>query len=138
MNTRLLINEPPLQILPTLAQDIGLNESIILQQIHYWLQSPTIRHLIEDYYWVRYIPQQWAEQFSFWDQETLQRAIKNLEEKLEILISMENPDSEEAKYYTIDYWTLEQVTSPPKYANTSSSIPVSEHNNFDNTKGDGQ
>lgn len=138
MNTRLLINEPPLQILPILVQELGLNEAIILQQIHYWLQSPSNRHLIDDYYWVRYIPQQWAEQFSFWDQKTLLHAIKNLEEKLEILISMENHDSDETKYYTIDYWTLEQVTSPPNQANTSSSIPVSEHDNFDNTNGDGQ
>ena len=33
----LLISEPPLQVLPSLAVKIGLNEAIVLQQIHYWL-----------------------------------------------------------------------------------------------------
>ena len=35
--SRLLIDEPPLQVLPSLAREIGLNEAIMLQQIHYWL-----------------------------------------------------------------------------------------------------
>ena len=35
--SKLLIQDRPIMILPTLAIKIGLNESIILQQIHYWL-----------------------------------------------------------------------------------------------------
>ena len=34
--SKLLLNEQPLLIMPTLASKIGLNESIVLQQIHYW------------------------------------------------------------------------------------------------------
>ena len=34
--SKLLINEHPLQVLPSLATKIGLNEAIVLQQIHYW------------------------------------------------------------------------------------------------------
>jgi hypothetical protein len=33
--SRLLIDEPPLQVLPSLAKAIGLEEAIVLQQIHY-------------------------------------------------------------------------------------------------------
>ena len=33
----LLLNENPLIVMPTLAAHIGLNEAIILQQVHYWL-----------------------------------------------------------------------------------------------------
>ena len=33
----LLLNENPLIIMPTLAVHIGLNEAIVLQQVHYWL-----------------------------------------------------------------------------------------------------
>ena len=36
-SSKLLIDEPPLQVLPSLALKIGLNEAIILQQVHYWL-----------------------------------------------------------------------------------------------------
>ena len=38
--SRLLINEPPLIVLPSLAKEIGLNEAIIVQQIQYWLSAP--------------------------------------------------------------------------------------------------
>ena len=36
--SNLLIEEPPLQVLPSLALAVGLNEAIILQQMHYWLK----------------------------------------------------------------------------------------------------
>ncbi|SDN86290.1 hypothetical protein SAMN05443253_12225 [Bacillus sp. OK048] len=35
--SRLLINEGPVKIIPSLATKIGLNEAVVLQQIHYWL-----------------------------------------------------------------------------------------------------
>lgn len=35
---KLLIDDQPLQVLPSLAEAIGLNESLVLQQIH-WLLS---------------------------------------------------------------------------------------------------
>lgn len=35
--SKLLINERPIQVLPRLAKEIGLNEEIFLQQLHYWL-----------------------------------------------------------------------------------------------------
>lgn len=38
-NVSLLISEPPLQVLPSLAATIGLNEAVILQQIHYLVNS---------------------------------------------------------------------------------------------------
>ena len=33
----LLINEHPLMVLPSLATAVGLNQAIVLQQVHYWL-----------------------------------------------------------------------------------------------------
>ena len=35
--SRLLIKESPVMIIPSLAVKIGLNEAVVLQQIHYWL-----------------------------------------------------------------------------------------------------
>ena len=34
--SKLLISENLVMIIPTLAVKIGLNEAIVLQQIHYW------------------------------------------------------------------------------------------------------
>ena len=45
MSSRLLIDEYPLVVQPSLAALVGINEAIILQQIHYWLQpdrKPTL------------------------------------------------------------------------------------------------
>lgn len=130
MTSQFIINEPPMQVLPTLAREIGLNEAIVLQQIHYWLNLQFSRHLIKDHYWVRYTQKQWERQFSFWDKKTLYRAIKNLE-RLEVVI-VEAHKSGKAKYYTIDYKTLGQVTSSSESQSAPSrSAPTHEHANFD-------
>ena len=39
MIDKLLISEPPLQVLPTLVKTVGLNEAIVLQQLHYLLRQ---------------------------------------------------------------------------------------------------
>jgi len=38
LSSSLLINESPLQVLPSLAVLVGLNEAIVLQQTHYWIK----------------------------------------------------------------------------------------------------
>jgi hypothetical protein len=128
MTSQFIINEPPLQVIPTLARDIGLNEAIILQQVHYWLNLQFSRCLIEEQYWVRYSLKQWGCQFPFWDKKTLRRAINNLE-KLEVLVSLVREDSSKAKYYAINYWRLDQLTSPTKSQHASFS------SNSDDSKG---
>lgn len=35
----LLLDEHPLLVMPMLATLIGLNEAIVLQQVHYWLKT---------------------------------------------------------------------------------------------------
>jgi len=37
MNGNLILNDRPLIIIPALAMTIGQNESVILQQLHYWI-----------------------------------------------------------------------------------------------------
>ena len=131
MTSQLLINEPPIQVLPGLARAVGLNEAIVLQQIHYWLNLQFSRHLFDDRYWVRYSPKQWECQFSFWDKKTLHRALNNLG-RLEVVISLEAGDSKQATYYTIDYRALGQVTSGSQSQSAdSSSTPTHDHANFD-------
>lgn len=132
MPSQFLINEPPIEVLPALARAVGLNEAIVLQQIHYWLNLQFSRHLFDDRYWVCYSPKQWERQFSFWDKKTLHRAINNLG-RLEVVISYEAPDdSKQTMYYTIDYKTLGQVTpgSQPQ-SSASSSMSRYDHANFD-------
>ena len=99
--SKLLIPESPLQILPSLAKAIGLNEAIFIQQLHYWsLKSKDG--------WVYNTYEQWQEQFPFWSTRTIQRIVRNLEET-GLLISRQDNDYDRKKYYQIDYDKLDEV-----------------------------
>ncbi|WOX32171.1 hypothetical protein R5O32_12080 [Listeria monocytogenes] len=79
-NNNLLINDYPLQVLPTLAREIGLNEAIVLQQIHYWLNKK--QNLHDGRYWTYRSIQKWQEEnFSFWSLNTVKRTFTSLREK---------------------------------------------------------
>lgn len=81
MSKLLLLDEQPLLVMPQLAKEIGLNEAIILQQIHYWIKSPKSGVIINDEKWVYNSVVQWNEQFPFWSANTIRRALNNLREK---------------------------------------------------------
>ena len=75
-NINLLFDEPPLIVLPQLAKILGLNEAIILQQLHYWLQkNPNIR---DGRAWVYNSITEWQQQFPFWSEDTIRRTINRL------------------------------------------------------------
>lgn len=75
----LLINEHPLMVLPGLATKIGLNEAIILQQIHYWTRDQ--RHVIDGHSWTYNTVEEWRKQFPFWSNATIRRSVDSLIEK---------------------------------------------------------
>lgn len=103
MNTsRLLIHENPLQVLPSLVMKIGLNEAIILQQIHYWLQtSPNEK---EERKWTYNTYADWRKQFPWWSEKTIQRTMLSLEESGIIMTEKFNTSKyDHTKWYTINY-----------------------------------
>lgn len=100
--TKALIPENPLLVLPSLAKEIGLNEAIILQQIHFWLQ--TNYHIKEGQRWIYNSYTQWQEQFPFWSIKTIQRTILSLEKKSIIKSGNFNKlKIDRTKWYTINY-----------------------------------
>jgi len=105
--SKLLINEPPLLVLPSLAQAIGLNEAIALQQIHYWLDPRLNKNLQENQYWVYNSYDEWQRQFPFWSLRTIRRTIQSLEDK-NLLVSRNfcNNSFDKTKWYTINYPAL--------------------------------
>lgn len=56
----LLIDEHPLVVLPSLAKEIGLNEAIMMQQIHFWINKR--KHFKDGKYWVYNTYDGWADQ----------------------------------------------------------------------------
>lgn len=106
--SRLLINEAPLMIVPSLAVKIGMNEAVILQQIHYWLGVS--KHEIEGNKWVYNTYEDWQEQFPFWSISTIKRTFHSLE-KLGIVVS-DNWNAlklDKTKWYTINYEELAKI-----------------------------
>jgi hypothetical protein len=107
MSHRLLINEAPLQVLPSLAAAIGLNEAIIIQQVHYWMQrSP---HEIDGRKWVYNTAEEWQEQFPFWSLKTVRRTLARLRDSGLLLAEKKSIDPyNHTLYYSIDYRVLEE------------------------------
>lgn len=106
----ILFNEPPLVISPTLAKILGLNEAIILQQMHYWLQkSPKIR---DDRAWIYNSYGDWLEQLPFRSVDTIKRAINKLvADGLLIKGDFNRMSFDKTNWYTIDYETLKNTLS---------------------------
>ncbi|MEK4228936.1 DnaD domain-containing protein [Solibacillus sp. FSL H8-0538] len=103
----LLINEPPLQVLPSLAVKIGLNNALLLQQVHYWLRISTNHR--DGYKWTYKTLEEWHVEFPFWSKRTLDRVIKNLEdEQLLVVGNFNRMKMDRTKWYRIDYENLDK------------------------------
>lgn len=101
----LLINEPPLQVLPTLAVAIGLNNAIVVQQVHYWLRVS--KNEREGNKWVYKTIDEWHEEFPFWSKRTLERVIESLEDMKILAAGNYNKlKMDRTKWYRIDYEML--------------------------------
>ncbi|NWQ41930.1 conserved phage C-terminal domain-containing protein [Bacillus sp. EB106-08-02-XG196] len=115
----LLINEAPLMIVPSLAVKIGINEAVVLQQIHYWLGRS--KHQIKGRKWVYNTYEDWQEQFPFWSISTIKRTFHSLE-KLGVVVS-DNWNAmklDKTKWYTINY---EQLANIEQRCEPSSTQP---------------
>lgn len=113
----LLINEPPLQVLPSLAVAIGLNEAMVVQQLHYWLENPKGGVERDGHKWIFNTYEQWKENFPFWSESTIKRIFLNLE-KMGIVISaqLDAHSHDQTKFYRLDYnklCTLDEVKLIP-------------------------
>lgn len=108
MNGNILLNERPLIVVPTLAVLLGTNESIILQQIHYWLQRS--QHIKLDRKWVYLTYDQLIEQIPFISKSTIRRTIVKLENKGYLTSQNFNRlKLDKTKWYTINYENLNEL-----------------------------
>ncbi|BCQ40925.1 hypothetical protein ERHA54_35280 [Erwinia rhapontici] len=114
--SRLLINEHPLQVLPSLACAIGMNEAVILQQIHYWMASSQHQH--DGRRWVYNSVPSWQKQFPFWSESTVKRALLSLEKQGMVVSGNYNRDPRDhSKWYSINYEALIALEAAQKPLN---------------------
>lgn len=105
----LLIEEPPLQVLPSLAKSIGLNEAIVLQQIHYWLRKSN--NVKDGHKWIYNSMTNWQKQFSFWSLPTVKRVFRSLENQgLLITANYNKAGFDKTKWYRINYEKLQHMS----------------------------
>ena len=112
MIDKLLISEPPLQVLPTLVKTVGLNEAIVLQQLHYLLRQSL--DVFDNHKWVCLSYDEWsAMHFPFWSAKTISRAIKTLvQQRLVNATAKHNRFvMDTTKWYTIQYDALEELAN---------------------------
>jgi uncharacterized phage protein (TIGR02220 family) len=108
---KLLINESPLQIIPSLALAVGLNEAIVLQQIHF--RSLLSLHIREGEKWVFKTYDEWKrDEFPFWSVDTIKRTILRLERRGYLVSTSEynRMRMDKTKWYRIDYLALHALT----------------------------
>lgn len=111
--SKLLIQEEPLQVLPGLAVLIGLNEAIILQQLHYWLQRS--ERVIDGRKWIYNSYEAWRKQFPFWGLNTIKRAMTTLEKRglVESTTQHNQQQFDHTKWYTINYEAVDNLGGNP-------------------------
>lgn len=105
-----LDNDDSLLISRELATAIGLNESIIMRQIHYWLRlfakAKDDKHFRDGQWWVYNTYADWKkDNFGFWSWNTIRRAITTLQDLGLIVASNRYNDrkGDQTKWYSIDY-----------------------------------
>ncbi|CAM4160487.1 conserved phage C-terminal domain-containing protein [Lederbergia lenta] len=100
--SKLLVKEYPVMFQPSFAQELGVNGAILLQQIHYWLQTCSTTK--DGSKWVYNTYKDWHEQLPFWSEATIKRALRLLEKEGYIFTANFNKfRMDQTKWYTINY-----------------------------------
>ncbi|EGW39347.1 DnaD domain protein [Desulfosporosinus sp. OT] len=110
--TRLFtLNELSLRLSPALADEIGLNESIILLQLEYWIHISN--HFIEGQRWTYQSVRQMQEKaFSFWSVATISRTVNSLLDKGLIIEGKYNKKSyDNTRWFALNYKELSKLKS---------------------------
>lgn len=110
LHKNFLDDDVVLTIRPQFAALLGLNESVVVQQLHYWLRKAEkgqCGRFVDGHYWVWNNLSEWLEQFPFFSDSTLKRIFANL--KKNGIIHIEQFDgSNRTNFYRIDYENLDK------------------------------
>lgn len=109
--SKLLLNERPLIVLPSLAESLGsVDKAIILQQLNYWVKKSKNYH--DGRSWVYNSMESWAKQFPWIKSKTtIKKHFKDLKKLGLVLTGNFNQYSfDRTTWYTIDYEALEKFS----------------------------
>lgn len=107
---KLLIDDYPIQVLPKLAKEVGLNEAIFIQQLHYWTNGKSSK-LIDGKRWIYNTYKDWEENFPFWSNATIRRTISSCEkQKLVFVGNYNRAGFDKTKWYAVNYETVDGMS----------------------------
>ncbi|MEM7537436.1 MAG: hypothetical protein AAF639_35025 [Chloroflexota bacterium] len=109
MMNQLLISEAPLQFLPSLAAEIGVNQAIFLQQLHFRLINS--KNLIGGKKWWYNTIEDWVDEFQYMSNRTIQRVVMDLRDKslIETTAEYNKHNTNRTLWYTINYNELDKI-----------------------------
>lgn len=110
MATSLIIQEPPLLVFPTLAKLIGLEGSIVLQQLYFLLQNPRNGRVISGERWIYNTYEEWVQHFPWMSERSLRRVFGDLQRRGIVLSCQPEGALSRRKYCRISHGTLPQLT----------------------------
>ena len=125
-----------------MAEEIGLNESIVLNQLCYWISvnEKAGRNYRDGMYWTYNTFEQWHQQFPWWSVPTIKRIFAKLENGGFILTGRFNEKNyDQTRWYTVVFEKLLPYMDSPSYQNdTIESInlisPIPENNSREYSK----
>lgn len=108
-SSKLLINESPLVVSPSLAVALGnINEAIILQQLQYWLTRS--KKTYNNRKWIYNPVRDWQKQFPWLSKTAITNRLNALEEKgIIITANLNKRRFDRTKWYSIDYDKLNSL-----------------------------
>ncbi len=102
MAGNLLIDDYPLMLLPKLAVKVGLNEAVVMQQIHFLINLPEGGRIMDDRKWIWNTHKQWHEKyFKWWSISTIKRTFESLEKMGAVISCQPDGRMSRKKYYRI-------------------------------------
>ena len=113
MYCKLLYTQEPIVINPVAAEVLGVNEAIIVQQIHYWLNinEKAKINFYNGRYWTYNTYENWQKtNFRFFSVRTLKRIFKKLfDEKILIKDNFNKKKYDRTLWVTINYEKLDEL-----------------------------
>ena len=103
-----LINEYPLQVLPSLCKKVGISEAIFIQELHYWLLASEQERNGKK--WVCKTYEELQETLEIFSLSTIKRIVKSLSDKQLLIIDNFNEmKMDKTNCYSINYVKLGQL-----------------------------
>ncbi len=102
----MLPNSNPIIVIPELAALVGLNEAIVLQQVHYWVvhNREAGKNYIDGHYWTYNTYTEWQKQFPWWSTDTIRRTFTRLvNQGLLVTGTYNKAGFDRTKWYRINY-----------------------------------